>query len=177
MSNTPTIQDIPTDMRQENRRADEATKVLTYQRWSQYIYWYASGGLRVEEDGNIIPVSATAFAESIGVNRTSIYDWPKIIPNFRDHVAQAKAELYGDGSARMAAIDRSIYLAAVGGNMTAVEAYKRNHSKSWVSPTTKIEHETGKNLAELMTTGRRRKNADSTAARSAMDQPAIPAST
>jgi hypothetical protein len=158
----PTLQN-PTEGAKPTDTAivDRSEEQIKHWRWQQYIFYCAAGGMRVTEDGDFEPQTVTQFAAEVGVHRVTVYDWPKIIPNFEAHVNRARGMLYS--TRRVDQVLKALYLQAIAGNVTAIDMYLRNFYKDYKVPSFKGELEAGSNLASLMMSAKRRKHGERSA--------------
>ncbi len=124
---------------------DEPT--LKY-RQQMYVDFCATGGLRVEEDGEATPITVTDFAQDLGVSRWTLYNWQKIIPNFQARVAQRRKEI-GSGI-RTSQVWKGIFAKARSGDPAAGDMWLTNFDPNYKSPRQKVEHEVGKTFVDLI---------------------------
>lgn len=141
---------------QDSLDADGGERALKWQ-WEQYIDFCASGGLKIAEDGNPIQMTAQDFANEIKVYRTSLYRWPKMIPNFHARVAKRRKDIYSEN--RINQIYKAIQLKAMGGDVQAADLILRNFDPNYRTPSSKTELDVGRTLADLMQAGLRRRQA------------------
>lgn len=118
------------------KSGDVADDVNLQERQNYYITYYAAAGLSVDEDGNMVKITAADFADSIGVSRQTLYDWQKSIPNFQDRVKIRRKEIFT--STRENLIWRGLFLRAAKGDHKQAEMIL-SHFSDYVPPTQRHE--------------------------------------
>lgn len=118
----------------------------------------AGGGMVLDEDGNAKKMSMEVFGHKVGYTRMSLYRW--IDEDKRDFdikVMQAMPAVYGNPR-RIAKLMNAMFVEGAKGSVQAAEAYMRNFGKAleWKTPTTKLEHDVGNNLADLIAASQRK---------------------
>lgn len=116
-------------------------------RQQQWIDFCAIGGLMTEDDGTLKPTTIVAFAEMIQVERKTLYNWKKSIPNFAERVKQRRHEL-GSGT-RLQKVYNGLYLKAASGNPEAVKLWLQIFD-GWKPPKQEMEIEHNLGLADLV---------------------------
>jgi hypothetical protein len=151
-SQNPTLPAIVPTQNGGYCRADDGemvpAEIIIKWRHQQYIDWVASGGLRVFEDGTFEEVTATAFAKSVNVSRTTIYDWPRIIPDFQARVAQRRAEIYS--GARVNQVWKGVFLKAMTGEAQQADMVLRNFDVNYRSANAKGGGDDRMGLSDLL---------------------------
>lgn len=139
---------------QTNANGDSEQELLKPQQLL-YIDFVAVGGLITEEDGNVIVMRATQFAQKIQVSRQTLYDWQKNIPNFWDRVATRRKEL--GGNSRIQQVWNGVYLKARTGNPQAAALWLANFDPNFRMPAQKVEHGLDGGIADLLNKARERR--------------------
>lgn len=120
---------------------------LLQMRQQQWIDFCAVGGLLTDDDGTLKPTTIVKFAEMIGVERKTLYNWKKSIPNFDERVAQRRKVL-GSGT-RLQKVYNGLYLKAAAGNPEAVKLWLQIFD-GWKPPKQAVEMEHNFGLADLV---------------------------
>lgn len=116
-------------------------------RQQQWIDFCAIGGLMTDDDGTLKPTTISAFAEMIAVERKTLYNWKKSIPDFNDRVKQRRMVL-GSGT-RLQKVYNGLYLKASAGNPDAVKLWLQIFD-GWRPPSQSHEIELTTGLADLV---------------------------
>lgn len=117
-----------------------------------YITFVAANGLSVKEDGSFEQMTASKFAEKIGVSRMTLYRWQDSIVNFQHLVRQRRQEIFTLNRENM--IWRGLFLQAAKGNPKAAEMIL-SHFGDYTPPTQKHEVKIG-GLADLVKLARQK---------------------
>lgn len=133
-------------------RLDDVPIPFSELSWQQQ-YWVrycALQGLVTNDDGSMTKMTIQECAEQLGVNRSTLYDWKRIIPNFEDLVNERVMADF-DG-ARTRKVINSIYVAATVKLNTNAQALWMANQKAvdFRMPTQKVEHEAGNSWAALL---------------------------
>lgn len=120
---------------------------LLIHRQQQWIDFCAIGGLMTDDDGTLKPTTITAFADMIKVERKTLYNWKKSIPDFEERVAQRRKVL-GAGT-RLQKVYNGLYLKAAAGNPDAVKLWLQIFD-GWKPPKQEMEIEHNLGLADLV---------------------------
>lgn len=151
-----TPQNVPNGQLQKLPKTVEFLITPQQQAWVDY---NALGGLitditdeRLDKDGNPITMrkmSATEFAEMIGVDRKTLRRWRADIPNFWGLVNSRRQELAPQS--RLQKVHEVWYLSALNPKNTRDrELWLANFDPDFKMPNQKIEHEIGDNYANLL---------------------------
>ena len=116
-------------------------------RQQQWIDYCAIGGMLTDDDGGVTPTTITAFADMIKVERKTLYNWKKSIPDFDERV-QHRRKILGSGT-RLAKVYNGLYLKAATGNPEAVKLYLQIFD-GWKPPKQEMEIEHNLGLADLV---------------------------
>lgn len=143
-----TLQTPTTDSQTANKGGRPVGMTPVAIHGDSYIDYCAIQGLVTTEDGEVKRMTATEFAHAIDVNRTTLYEWQKIIPNFWDKVQERRKQI--GGQARIMKVYNGLYLKAAAGNPQAASLWLANHDPNFRMPAQKVEHEVGAGLADLM---------------------------
>lgn len=123
---------------------------LPQQSWVDY---NVVQGVVTEADGTMTKMTVGDFARQVGVDRTTLYNWSKAIPNFWDLVAERRKLLFA--GARTAKVWNSVFLAAtVKLNTTAQQMWLANADPSFKMPNAKLEVDIGGGLADVVNRAR-----------------------
>lgn len=125
----------------------QETEDVLQLRQQQWVDFCAIGGMLTDDDGEITPTSISKFALMIGVERKTLYNWKKSIPNFNERVKQRRLEL-GSGT-RLAKVYNGLYLKASSGNPEAAKLYLQIFD-GWKPPKQEMEIEHNLGLADLV---------------------------
>lgn len=115
LQNLTTSQNV-TDEQSEN------CKELTYEQ-QRVAEWHAANGMQywdIVELGVVKRPSAKKLATELGISRQTIYDWPKVIPDFKEHIRKAQ---FGMIQINITAVWNGIFLKAAEGDVKAAEMY------------------------------------------------------
>lgn len=127
----------------------------------QYIAFVALGGL-IPDDTKVSgmrKMTTVELAAELDVDRTTLYNWRKIIPNFWDLVNEKRKEL---GSRdRLSTVWNGVFMKASTGDPKAASIYLANHDPDFRMPTEKREVEIGDGLAEALSIARNRQRQQS----------------
>lgn len=97
----------------ENKLGSVDHEKLLTQQQEQFISYKAVGGISVEVGADTVRVTMTEFADSIGVDRTTLYLWQKTIPNFWQRVKERREAI--GGRDMVANVWQRVYLDAMAG--------------------------------------------------------------
>lgn len=106
------------------------------------------------EDGDFVQLTVTQLAKDLGVNRTTLYDWPRIIPNFNQRVAARQKEIYAAGGSRANNVWKALWLRASAGEKPQAEMVL-SHFAGYTPPAQKHEVQVS-GLADLANLARRK---------------------
>lgn len=132
-----------------------ATEAPLKWQWQHYIDWCATGGLRVTEDGDLQQMTVTQLAAELQVNRTTLYEWPKIIPDFQARVAKRQREIYAAGGARANNIWKALQLKAMQGLPKQAEMVL-SHFAGYIPPAQKVAQQQANSLTALLALAQQR---------------------
>lgn len=119
-----------------------------------YVDYKAVGGIITDEEGHISNLSVQGLADMLGVTRFALYKGKEAVPNFWELVNQRRREIGLES--RLSKIHQVWYIkAAAMNNWPVTEAWLRNFDPAYREPRTKIEHELGSGLADLIQTKRK----------------------
>lgn len=139
----PTIDNSSTPAEIVPAPIDDVLKI-NQQKW---IDFNAVGGLITESDGALKPMTITAFAAAIGVERKTLYNWKNSIPNFWERVKQRRLEL--GSQARLQKVYTGLYLKASQGVPEAVKLYLQIFD-DWKPPAQEQKIQLSNGLADLV---------------------------
>lgn len=127
--------------------SSEQVLKINQQKW---IDFNAVGGLITDADGSLKPMTIVAFAQALGVERKTLYNWKNSIPDFWDRVKVRRMQLGSE--TRLQKVYNGLYLKASQGVPEAVKLYLQIHD-GWKPPAQahEIEH---KGLGDLVNTAR-----------------------
>lgn len=126
---------------------------LTQQAWVDY---NVVQGVIIQSDGEMSKLSVREFADQIGVNRSTCYEWTKAIPNFWDLVAMRRKEIFR--GARTAKVWNALFLTAtVKLNPQAQAIWLANADDKFRMPNQTVTHEAGGGLMDVLEIARKRK--------------------
>jgi predicted transcriptional regulator len=114
----------------------------------------AAGGLFIDSDGKMIQPSVSELATLAGINRTTVYNWRKDIPNYQDIVKKRRGEIFTQE--RVNKIWAAVYLRARKGDFKQAEMIL-SHYDDYVPPTQKVEVDVETGLADIMQLVRKKK--------------------
>jgi hypothetical protein len=123
----PTTNLLATDKKLEN------SKVLTYEQ-QRVADWHAANGMRywdLNDMGVVKRPSAKTLAVELGLSRQTIYDWPRIIPNFREHILEAQFRMI---QTNIIAVWNAVFIKAADGDTKAAEMYLANFDPTFKLP-------------------------------------------
>jgi len=83
------------------------------QKQEEFISFKAVSGLIVEVGEDIKSMNLTEFAKYVGVDRKTLYNWQKSIPNFWERVKQRRQAIFSRD--RVSKVWSRVYLDAVSG--------------------------------------------------------------
>jgi hypothetical protein len=113
-------------------------------------------GTIIEPDGSMRKLSVREFADQVGVNRTTCYEWTKTIPFFWDMVADRRKVIFA--GARTAKVWNAVFLSAtVKLNPTAQAMWLSNADPAFKMPNQTVTHEAGGGLMDVLEISRQRK--------------------
>lgn len=113
-------------------------------------------GVVIQSDGEMSKMSVREFADQVGVNRTTCYDWTKAIPNFWDLVAMRRKEIFA--GARTAKVWNALFLSAtVKLNPTAQAMWLANADDKFRMPNQNVTHDVGGGLLDVLEIARQRR--------------------
>jgi hypothetical protein len=148
MENTQTytnpVSATPVEMAQPVQIDRDSVLKINQQKW---IDFNAVGGLITEADGALKPMTITAFAIALGVERKTLYNWKESIPNFWERVQQRRQEL--GSQTRLQKVYTGLYLKAAAGVPEAVKLYLQIFD-GWKPPKQEVEIEHNLGLADLV---------------------------
>lgn len=106
-------------------------------------------GVITQSDGEMTKVTVQTVADRLNVNRSTLYDWSKNIPNFWELVAERRKVIFS--GARLAKVWNAVFLAAtVKLNVQAQQIYLANADENFKMPSQTMQHEAGESWAALM---------------------------
>lgn len=143
----PTNAPMPTSI--ENVKApDNDPEALITPQQQIFIDYKAVGGYITNAD-DMVPKKMTMqqLASLINVNRDTLYEWQKKIPNFWDKVNTRRREI--GTQERLSKVHDTWYLKAVGGSFPHLQLWLANFDPNFRMPAQKVEHELGNTWAAL----------------------------
>jgi hypothetical protein len=153
-----TPQNFPKDNKTTEVEVVEPTRTVktevVKQLQDEYISYCAVGGLLTGEDGTIKKVNISQFAEMIGVDRKTLNNWKRSIPNFWDEVDKKRRKLFS--GPRMSVIWNGLFLRAAKGDAEQAKIIL-GWFADWQPPAQKHEVDVGGGLADLLQMVRKRK--------------------
>jgi hypothetical protein len=119
----------------------------------QYVVdYYAIGGLVTTEEGEVKKMTVTELANTLKVDRSTIYDWRDRIPGFWDHVAQARQRLGGQN--RVQKVWNGVFLRAAKGDAEQAKMFLANFDPNYKAPGDKSDRNAAETLIDLMNAAR-----------------------
>lgn len=143
--------------------ADEKNKPLTITQ-QLWVDFNALGGLitdltdeRTTKDGGLTTLrkmTITEFADRLGVNRDTLREWRRTIPNFWERVNLRRKEL--SPGARLARVHETWYLKAVKGDFQFLQLWLANFDDTFHTPNQNVTHDIGSGLMDALQIARQR---------------------
>jgi len=123
----------------------------------QYIAYTAFGGLIPDPNGEAaaVKMTATTFAQQLGVSRQTLYDWRDSVPNFWERVDVKRREV--SGRDRLSKVWNGVFLKAASGNAEAAKLYLANFDPNFKMPSQKVEVDATDSLVDALTLARNRR--------------------
>jgi hypothetical protein len=113
-----------------------------------FIDYKAVGGWLQDSDDRVPKkMSMQEFADIVQVDRTTLYNWQKNIPDFWARVAKRRKEI--GSQERLAKVHDTFYLKALKGEFQHMQLWLANFDPNFRMPAQKVEHELGDNWAAL----------------------------
>lgn len=148
---------------------DETLKIIPYSELSpqqqMYIDYCTIQGVITNDDGTghrdpndpkVVKLSLEKFAEQIGVDRKTLYNWKTSIPNFWDLVNERRQMI--NSGARLQKVWNALFLAATAKlDVRAIQTYLANTDPNFRMPTQPVKHEAGGSLADVLELARQRR--------------------
>lgn len=103
----------------------------------EWISFCACAGYITLPDGTIQKWTVQYLANLLGVHRTTLYDWKKIIPDFWNRVSKRREEL--GGQHRVNTVYAGLYLKAASGNAEAAKIWLANFDPNFKMPLQRAE--------------------------------------
>lgn len=126
------------------------------QRQQAWVDYNVVQGVIVSSDGEMTKMTIQKFADQIGVNRTTCYNWTKQIPNFWELVNQRRKVIFS--GARTAKVWNALFLSAtVKLNPTAQAMWLANADDNFHMPNQTVQHEAGGGLMDVLEIARQRR--------------------
>jgi hypothetical protein len=100
----------------------------------EYISYCAVGGLITEVDGTLKKMSLEQFSEQLKVDRKTLYNWKKTIPNFWTRVEKRRGEIFTQS--RISVVWNGLMLRAAKGDAEQAKIIL-GHFANWQPPTQK----------------------------------------
>jgi hypothetical protein len=131
----------------------EDVKQISFKK-DQWIDFNALSGW-ITEGGAIRSMTIEEFANTIGVEKRTLYRWRTSIPDFWERV-NARRKVLGSET-RLQRVWSALYAKAASGNPQAAALYLANHDPDFKMPTQKVENDVGQNLLALVNSARKKK--------------------
>lgn len=155
MSDSPNFP-IGLKLKDPNQPSSLDLEPLTPQQ-QNYISYVAVGGLITEDDGSVHKLRLEDFATSLGVDRRTLNNWKRNIPNFWQLVEQRRSEIFTQN--RITAVWNGLFLRAMKGDAEQAKIILGQYAK-WQPPAQKHDITIGDGLADAALAARaRRENA------------------
>ncbi len=118
----------------------------------------AAGGIVEDpETGAPMRMSITDFATKIGVHRTTLYEWRKLIPNYQDLVRRRRSEIFTE--VRVSKVWAGVHLKAMLGEHKQAEMVLTHYS-DYTPPAQRVKHDIDDGFADLLQRARKRREAE-----------------
>lgn len=130
-----------------------ATKDL---RHDLYVDYCAIGGLITNDDGSFRKMTGDELALELGVNRTTLWRWQDIIPNFQERVKARRIEL--SKRSRASKVYNGLYLRAAQGYAAEVRLWAEIFDGYQPAPQ-RLQHSLGDGFADVMKVAQARREA------------------
>ena len=108
-------------------------------KYEQYVSFVAVGGLLTDDDGKIKKMSLQDFANSIAVDRKTLYNW-KARADFWDKVGTRRSEIFSQN--RITAVWNGLFLRAAKGDAEQAKIILGEYAK-WQPPSQKHDVQIG----------------------------------
>ncbi len=109
---------------------------VTDVRLDEYISYVAVGGLITEDDGSFKRMSLEEFADKLDVDRKTLFNWKKTVPDFWDRVDAKRSELFSRN--RITAVWNGLYLRAAAGGAEQAKIILGQYA-AWQPPSQRHE--------------------------------------
>lgn len=147
-----------TEVNEISAVVDQKVKAEQLLNWQQqtWVEFNAVGGLLIEADGSFKKsprnpeknYSVQDLANDLDVDRTTLYNWTRSIPDFWGRVQKERKEL--GSRARVQKVWNGVFLKAAAGNPQAAAMFLANFDDDFRMPMQKVEHEVGSSWSKLM---------------------------
>lgn len=122
-------------------------------RQQEYISFVAVGGLITNDDGTVKKMTLEQFSKALGVDRKTLHNWKKSIPDFYKLVDKRRGELFTQN--RIAAVWNGLFLRAMKGDAEQAKIVLGQYA-NWQPPSQKHEVTVG-GLGDLVNLARNQK--------------------
>lgn len=114
-----------------------------------YVDYCVLQGVITADDGTYSKMSLEQFSRQIGVDRKTLFNWKKAIPNFWDLVTERRKTV--NSGARLNKVWNALFLAStVKLDVRAIQTYLANADDNFHMPMQEVKHEAGNSWAALI---------------------------
>lgn len=145
-----------TQNKSDNQAVFGGWESLTPQQQTLVDFKAVNGFIQGAEDNVPKKMSMQQLADALKVNRDTLYDWIKKIPNFWGLVMERR-KIIGSQE-RLAKMHHTWYLKALSGSFLHLQLWLANFDPEFRMPTQKLEHDVGTGLADLLDKSRQRRH-------------------
>jgi hypothetical protein len=111
-----------TDLSSSIDDMDKKCQEMEYRR-QRFIEWYATKDLVYWDNQEMKTTkqrSASQLARDLNISRQTLYNWPKIIPDFSNRIEHIKSAVL---QTNLSSVWNTVYLQAIDGNLEAIRFY------------------------------------------------------